>query len=72
MDTVDSSAPDSHACGFAAVAFVPGRTMGQKTVGGRLLAIVEIKVIAGLNSSGWHSTGNATQYAIMRAPGVEI
>jgi len=69
---VNERAQDPRACGVAAIAFVPDKTMDTKTIGGKLVRIVRINVIAGYNGTGWQHVANAVQYAIMETKGEEI
>ena len=69
---VNQQAQDPRACGLAAVAFVPDQTMATKPMGGKLVKIVRINVVAGYNGSGWHHVASTVQYAIMPAQGEDI
>jgi len=69
---VNEQAQDPRACGLAAVAFVPDKTMATKPMGGKLVKIVRINVVAGYNGSGWHHVASTVQYAIMPTEGQEI
>jgi ATP-dependent exoDNAse (exonuclease V) alpha subunit len=69
---VNEQAQDPRACGMAAVAFVPDKTMATKPMGGKLVTIMRINVVAGYNGSGWQSVASTVQYAIMPTAGEEI
>jgi len=69
---VNQQAQDPRACGVAAVAFVPDKTMATKPMGGRLVKIMRINVVAGYNGTGWHHVAATVQYAIMPAQGEDI
>ena len=69
---VNQEAQDPGACGLAAVAFVPDKTVATKPMGGKLVKIVRINVVAGYNGTGWHHVASTVQYAIMPAQGQEI
>jgi len=69
---VNQQAQDPRACGVAAVAFVPDKTMATKPMGGKLVKIVRINVVAGYNGTGWHHVAATVQYAIMPTEGEEI
>jgi hypothetical protein len=72
MATVNEQAKNPRACGLAAVAFVPDRTMDTKTMGGKLVRIVRVNVVAGYNGSSWQQVAATVQYAIVEAKGEEI
>ena len=69
---VNQTAQQPKACGVAAIAFVPDKTVLTKTLGGRLVKIVRVNVVAGYNGSGWQQVANTVQYAILEAQGTEI
>jgi hypothetical protein len=69
---VNEQAQDPRACGVAAVAFVADKTMATKPMGGKLVKIVRINVVAGYNGTGWHHVASTVQYAIVEAKGEEI
>ena len=69
---VNQEAQDPRACGLAAVAFVPDQTRATKPMGGKLVKIVRINVVAGYNDSGWHQVASTVQYAILPTEGEEI
>lgn len=69
---VNQRAQDPRACGLAAVAFVPDKTMATKPMGGKLVKIVRINVVAGYNGTGWHQVASTVQYAIMPTEDQEI
>lgn len=69
---VNEQAQDPRACGLAAVAFVPDQTMATKPMGGKLVKIVRINVVAGYNGTGWHHVASTVQYAIMPSEGEDI
>jgi hypothetical protein len=69
---VNAQSQEPRACGVAAIAFVPDKTMETKTMSGRLVKIVRINVVAGYNGSGWQRVASTVQYAIMETAGQEI
>jgi hypothetical protein len=69
---VNERAQDPRACGVAAIAFVPDKTLETKSMAGRLVRIVRINVVAGYNGSGWQQVAHTVQYAIVEAKGQEI
>jgi len=69
---VNQQAQDPRACGVAAVAFMPDKIMATKPMGGKLVKIVRINVVAGYNGSGWHRVASTVQYAILPAQGEDI
>jgi hypothetical protein len=69
---VNEQAQDPRACGMAAIAFVPDKTMATKPMGGKLVTIMRINVVAGYNCSGWQRVASTVQYAIMPTAGEEI
>ena len=69
---VNQQAQDPRACGVAAVAFMPDKTIATKPMGGKLVKIVRINVVAGYNGSGWHRVASTVQYAILPAQGEDI
>jgi hypothetical protein len=69
---VNEQAQDPRACGLAAIAFVPDKTMATKPMGGKLVKIMRINVVAGYNGTGWHHVAATVQYAIMPTEGEEI
>ena len=70
--TVNQTAQQPRACGVAAIAFVPDKTMDTKSVGGKLMTIERINVVAGYDGSGWHKVDGALQYAIIESEGLAI
>ena len=72
MARVNEQANNPRACGLAAVAFVPDKTMATKTMGGKLVRIVRVNVVAGYNGSSWQQVAATVQYAIVEAKGEEI
>jgi hypothetical protein len=69
---VNKQALDPRACGLAAIAFVPDKTLGTKSMGGRLVKIVRVNVVAGYNGSRWQHVASTVQYAIMETEVQEI
>ena len=72
MKKVNAEARDPRACGIAAIAFVPAATVSTKPVGGHLLQVIRIEIVAGYNGHGWQHITNMVQYAIVEAKGVSI
>ena len=69
---INDQAHDPRACGLAAIAFVPEKTVQAKPVHDKLMQIVEINVVAGFNGDGWQSVPAMTQYAIVEGQGESI
>jgi hypothetical protein len=69
---VNEQSQEPRACGLAAIAFVPDKTLETKTMGGKLVKIVRVTVVAGYNGSGWQPVARTVQYAIMETKGQEI
>jgi hypothetical protein len=69
---VNEQANDPRACGLAAIAFVPDKTVDAKPVADKLMQIVRINVVAGFNGSGWQSVPAMTQYAVLEGQGESI
>ncbi|HXD43732.1 MAG TPA: hypothetical protein VN655_01255 [Pseudolabrys sp.] len=70
--TVNKDANDPRACGLAAIAFVPEKTVDAKAVENRLMQIVRINVVAGFNGDGWQTVPAMTQYAVVEGQGESI
>jgi len=69
---VNRQAQDPRACGLAAIAFVPEKTVDTKPVENKLLQIVRINVVAGFNGDGWQTVPAMTQYAVVEGEGEAI
>jgi hypothetical protein len=69
---VNAKAADPRACGLAAIAFVPEKTVDAKPVANKLLQVVRINVVAGFNGDGWQRVPSMTQYAVMEGEGEAI
>jgi hypothetical protein len=69
---VNRNADDPRACGLAAIAFVPEKTVDAKPVANKLLQIVRINVVAGFNGDGWQAVPAMTQYAVIEGQGESI
>ncbi|HZQ13503.1 MAG TPA: hypothetical protein VFB31_11910 [Pseudolabrys sp.] len=72
VESVNAQARQPRACGVAAIAFVPERTLATRPMGGKLVRIVRINVIAGYDGSGWQTVAGTVQYAIMEEQGEAI
>jgi len=72
MTAVNAQARDPHACGLAAIAFVPEKTVDTKSVENKLMQIVRINVVGGFNGDGWQTVPAMTQYAVMEGEGESI
>ena len=72
IDVVNTEAHQPRACGVAVVAFISDQTTDVKTVGGKLVRIVRINVIAGFNGVGWQRVAGMVQYAVVEAAGETI
>ena len=69
---VNRKAQDQKACGLAAIAYRADKTLETKTIQGKVVAIVQISVIAGYNGSQWMRVPSMVQYAIMENQGIAI
>jgi hypothetical protein len=69
---VNQQSQEPRACGLAAIAFVPDKTLEMKSMGGKLVKIVRVNVVAGYNGRGWQPIARTVQYAIMETAGQEI
>lgn len=72
LERVNRQAHDPRACGLAAIAFVPEKTVDSKAVEDKLMQIVRINVVAGFDGSGWKNLPAMTQYAVMEGQGEAI
>jgi len=69
---VNAEANDPRACGLAAIAFIPDKTMSSRAVGEKLVQVVRVNVIAGFNGAGWQHVAGMIQYAVIEAKGESI
>jgi hypothetical protein len=69
---INEQAHDPRACGLAAIAFVPEKTVQAKPVADKLMQIVQINVVAGFNGNGWQEVPAMTQFAILEGQGESI
>lgn len=69
---VNKKAQDQKACGLAAIAYRPSKTLETKTIQGKVVAIVQISVIAGYNGTQWMRVPSMVQYAVMENQGIAI
>jgi hypothetical protein len=73
MKKINAGAGDPRACGLAAIAFTPDKTVHIRVMGNKLVRIVRINVVAGYNGSGWQRvSGLMTQYAVIEGEGETI
>jgi hypothetical protein len=72
VSSVNAKAQQPRACGVAAVAFVPDKTLDTKTVAGKVMKIVRIQVVAGYDGKSWHRVDSMVQYAIVESEGIAI
>ena len=72
VNEVNRKAQDQKACGLAAIAYRPSKTLETKTIQGKVVAIVQISVIAGYNGSQWMRVPSMVQYAVMENQGIAI
>ena len=73
LNTVNTEARDTKACGVAAVAFLRDRTIATRPMGNRLVQIVRINVVAGFNGTGWQrASAMSVQYAVIEAEGQSV
>ena len=70
--TINDQAHDPRACGLAAIAFVPEKTVQAKPVADKLMQIVQINVVAGFDGNGWQNVPAMTQFAIVEGQGESI
>lgn len=64
VHAVNAHAKDAHACGLAAVAFVPSKTVETKPLHNKLVRVVRIQVLAGYDGGTWRPV-TMTQYAVI-------
>src|SRR3569623_1675064 len=69
---INEQAHDPRACGLAAIAFVPEKTVQAKPVADKLMQIVQINVVAGFDGNGWQNVPAMTQFAIVEGQGESI
>jgi hypothetical protein len=72
VSEVNKKAQDQKACGLAAIAYRPDKTLETKTIQGKVVSIVQISVIAGYNGAQWMRVPSMVQYAIMENQGIAI
>lgn len=73
LNTVNTEARDTKACGVAAVAFLRDQTIATRPMGNRLVQIVRINVVAGFNGTGWQrASAMSVQYAVIEAEGQSV
>ena len=72
VEQVNQKAHEDKACGVAAIAFVPDKTVETKSLGSKLVRIMRVNVVAGYNGAAWQPITNTVQYAIVEADGFEI
>jgi hypothetical protein len=72
MQAVNAEVKDPRACGIAAIAFIPDKTMSSHPAGGKLLQVVRVNIVAGYNGSGWQAVNGMVQYAVLQAEGQTI
>ena len=72
MDLVNKEAHDPQACGLAAIAFTPERTLELKPVANKLVQVVRVNILAGFDGNAWQQVTAMTQYAVMEGEGESI
>ncbi|MCW5694052.1 MAG: hypothetical protein KIT48_16975 [Pseudolabrys sp.] len=72
MDAVNAEAHDPQACGLAAIAFTPERTLELKPVANKLVQVVRVNILAGFDGNVWQQVTAMTQYAVMEGEGESI
>ena len=72
MKAVNAEAKDPHGCGIAAVAFTRTATLDTKTVRGKMMQAVRIKVLAGFDGATWERASGMVQYAVIEPAGVDV
>ena len=72
VSAVNERVQDPQACGVAAVAFERGKTVGTMSQKGRLVSIVQVRIVAGFDGTKWARVPDTVQYAIIENEGVEV
>jgi len=72
VQRVNEAAQNAHACGVAAIAFVPDKMMHAHFVEDKLLEIVRVNVLAGFDGAHWQDMPPIVQYAVMEGKGDAI
>jgi hypothetical protein len=72
MQRVNEAAQNPHACGVAAIAFVPDKMLHCHFVENKLLEIVRVNVLAGFDGASWQEMPSVVQYAVMEGKGDAI
>jgi hypothetical protein len=62
IQLVNAEAKSPHACGLVVVAFIPGAEVGNLSVTGGTLRVIEIIIVAAATHAGWNSVPATTQY----------
>lgn len=71
LQTINTEANKTTACGAAVVAFRRGETIRSERIGGERVNVVKIRVLAVNGGAGWSMVPEIEQYAIMPPPGIE-
>jgi hypothetical protein len=72
MKQVNDAAQNPHACGVAAIAFIPDKAVDAKPVNNKLLQVERINVLAGYDGNGWQHVPSMIQYAVIEGEGDAI
>jgi hypothetical protein len=72
MQRVNEAAQNPHACGVAAIAFVPDKMLHCHFVENKLLENVRVNVLAGFDGKSWQDMSAVVQYAVMEGKGDAI
>jgi len=72
MQRVNDAAQNPHACGVAAIAFVPDKMLHAHLVENKLLEIVRVSVLAGFDGTSWQDMPSVVQYAVIEGKGDAI
>lgn len=72
VNQVNAQAKDPKACGVAAIAYKRGKTVDTQMMGGKMVEIVQINVMAGYDGQAWARVPEMTQYAVIQSKGIAI
>ncbi|MGB7257580.1 MAG: hypothetical protein WBD48_05835 [Pseudolabrys sp.] len=72
IEVINTEAKEPRACGVAAVIYLRDAIVTTGTLGGKLVQVVRINVVAGFNGSGWQRVGDMVQYAVIEGGGETI
>jgi len=72
MQSINAAAKNPRACGLAAIVYTRDAIVANEKLGGKLVQVVRINVLAGYNGSGWQRVSDMVQYAILEGGGETI